>query len=72
MPPLSRQCRMPDAWDKFLADCQACIKTRVPKRTAVITVRLHIENGELIAWAPPSVQKWHTEEQPWMDRHMKE
>jgi len=60
-----------DAWDKLVADCQACIKTKVPKRTAVITVRLHVCDGALVTWSPPSAQKWHTKEQPWMDRNLK-
>jgi len=62
---------MADVWDKLVADCQACVKTKVLSGTAIITVRLLIKEGELSAWAPPAAQKWQTEERTWMDRRLK-
>ena len=54
-----------DAWRAFVADCQACVRTKAAHGMTVITVRLCAKDGELTEWSAPNVQRWHSEHTPW-------
>jgi len=56
------------AWRQLVADLQTCARRKAGDGTAVLTVRLRIEQGSLRGWGPPQVQRWHSEARPWAER----
>lgn len=56
-----------DAWRGLVAALQSSAHN-VACGTAIITVRLAVRDGQLVAWSDPKAERWNTDEAGWLGK----
>lgn len=56
-----------DAWRGLVAALQTTTHG-ISCGTTIITVRLAVRDGQLVAWSDPRAERWNTDEADWLGK----